>query len=107
MIEAIRDVRNQLYVDPWIGHLFMNMLVTDGFVKGHEARFYHKDGHIVWISLNAIAVRNQEGKVLYFEGTIEDITERKLAEEALRKSEADLKRAEEVGRSGSWGIVAE
>jgi len=104
MIEAIRDVRNQLYVDPADRTLFMNMLVTDGFVKGHEARFYHKDGHIVWISLNAIAVRNQEGKVLYFEGTIEDITERKLAEEALRKSEADLKRAEEVGRSGSWEL---
>ena len=87
MMDAIRDVGAQLYVNPSDRTIFMGKLVTDGFVRGHEAQFYRKDGQILWITLNAIAVRDPEGNVRYFEGTIEDITERKRAQEDLRRSE--------------------
>jgi PAS domain S-box-containing protein len=87
MMEAIRDVRTQLYVNPSDRTIFTEKLVTDGFVKNHEAQFRHKDGHVLWITLNAIAVRDPGGKVRYFEGTIEDITEQKQAQEDLSETE--------------------
>ena len=87
MMDAIRDVGAQLYVNPSDRTIFMGKLVTDGFVRGHEAQFYRKDGTILWITLNAIAVRDPEGNVRYFEGTIEDITERKRVQEELIASE--------------------
>ncbi|VEP13387.1 putative Histidine kinase [Hyella patelloides LEGE 07179] len=53
-----------------------------------EKRYLHKQGHIVWILLSVSLVRNSEGNPKYFVGQIQDITERKLAEAALRESEA-------------------
>jgi PAS domain S-box-containing protein len=87
MLEVIRDVRTQLYVNPSDRTEFMGKLIADGSVRNFKAQFYRRDGCILWIAINAIAVRDREGRVRYFEGTIEDITEQKRAEEALRESE--------------------
>jgi phosphoserine phosphatase RsbU/P len=57
-------------------------------VTGFESQIYRKDGSIIWISENCRAIRNSTGKLLYYEGTVEDITQRRLAEERLRNSEA-------------------
>jgi len=46
-----------------------------------------KDGQGIWVCVNSRTVRDEQGKTLFYEGTIEDITERKLAEDALRQSE--------------------
>ena len=83
MMEAIADIRTQLYVNLEDRDLFVNALKTDGFVKDFEAQYYHRDGHAVWILINAKVVFNLQGGVRYYEGTIEDITEQKKAKEAL------------------------
>ncbi len=83
MMEAINDIRAQLYVNQEDRNLFVNALKTDGFVKDFEAQYYHRDGHAVWILINAKVVFNLQGGVRYYEGTIEDITEQKKAKEAL------------------------
>lgn len=49
-----------------------------------ESQIYRRDGSIVWISEKAYAVRDEQGKLLYYEGLIEDITQRKQTEEELR-----------------------
>ncbi len=85
MMEAIRDVRTQLYVNAADQDRFTNTLATEGFVRDFEARYYHQDGHQVWILINATTVRDPQGNVLYYEGTIEDITEKKKIEEALAR----------------------
>ncbi len=51
---------------------------------GFESQVYRKDGSIIWILENARAVRDSTGTLLYYEGTVFDITERKLMTEALR-----------------------
>jgi len=59
-------------------------------VRGFENEIYRKDGRKIWISVNAHIVRDADGKALYYEGTSQDVTERKRAEEALKESEARL-----------------
>ena len=57
-------------------------------VTDFESRIYRKDGSIIWIAENVRAIRDDRGRLRYYEGTVEDITQRKLAEENLRNSEA-------------------
>jgi phosphoserine phosphatase RsbU/P len=57
-------------------------------VTDFESRIYRKDGSIIWIAENVRAIRNAQGKLLCYEGTVEDITQRRSAEEKLRQSEA-------------------
>ena len=53
-----------------------------------ESPVYRKDGTIIWISENCRAIRDDSGRLLYYEGTVEDITQRRQVEESLSKSEA-------------------
>ncbi len=55
-----------------------------------EKRYFHKNGSIVWILLSVSIVRTSEGIPIHFVALIQNITERKLAEETLQKSEANL-----------------
>jgi PAS domain S-box-containing protein len=85
MLAAISDIRTQLYVKNEERDQFLSALAKDGYVREFTAQFYHRDGHPVWIAINATAVRDAAGNVLYYEGTIEDITEQKRAEQALER----------------------
>jgi PAS domain S-box-containing protein len=78
------DIENQLYVDSSRRAEFVRLIEKYGMVSEFESQIYRQDGSIVWISEKAYAVRDAAGKLLYYEGLIEDITKRKQAEEALR-----------------------
>jgi PAS domain S-box-containing protein len=91
MIASVNDIRNQLYVNPADRTRFIEGLSLDGFIQNFEAQYYHKDRRILWTSINARVVRNGTGDILYYEGTVEDITRRKSMEEALKKSEATFR----------------
>ncbi|OPY78146.1 MAG: Cyclic di-GMP phosphodiesterase response regulator RpfG [Syntrophorhabdus sp. PtaU1.Bin153] len=88
----IADIRRQLYVDHGDYRNINTLLAEQGYVEGYETQFYRKDGTKIWVSINARTVRDGDGKALYYEGFHQDITERKLAEEALRTSIASLQR---------------
>ena len=64
------------------------MLKGERLTYQMEKRYFHKQGHIVWVSLSVSLVHNSEGKPLYFVSQIQDISARKQAEEALLQSEA-------------------
>jgi PAS domain S-box-containing protein len=78
------DIERQLYVDPARRTEFLHSIEESGRVSDFESQIYRSDGSIVWISEKARAVRNPNGIVLYYEGLIEDISQRKQAQEALR-----------------------
>jgi PAS domain S-box-containing protein len=86
-IRSRTDISRETYADPQRREEFKRLLEAHGMVRGFELQGLHKDGSRIWITVNARAVRDQHGKVLYYEGTGQDITERKRAEEALRESE--------------------
>src|ERR1043166_768193 len=87
LIATISDINHQLYEQPGRRDEFIRLIQEHGIVSKFESQVYRKDRSIIWISENARVVRDAQGNVLYFEGTVEDITDRKRAEQALRDSE--------------------
>ncbi|MDQ6623991.1 MAG: PAS domain S-box protein [Verrucomicrobiota bacterium] len=79
------DLELHGYVDPSRRTEFRRMIAEEGVVNGFEYEVYRKDGAKVWISENARTVRDARGQILYFEGTFEDITERKKAGQRIRE----------------------
>jgi PAS domain S-box-containing protein len=63
------------------------LLERERMVRGCEIQLRRYDGTIIWVRDTVRAVRDAQGQVLYYDGSLEDVTERKRAEEALRESE--------------------
>ena len=93
LIESIKDIGTQLYVHPEDRKRFLEIREAKGFVDGFEVEFYKKDGSKFWVVINARTVKDEQGKILYIEGLIEDITIRKHAEEQLHQTLDRLKKA--------------
>ncbi|MEW6083308.1 MAG: PAS domain S-box protein [Chloroflexota bacterium] len=87
MLETITDIASQVYVNRSDRERFLQILKTDGFVNGFVARNRRKDGSIIWVSSNTRVVKDSQGNFVYFEGTVEDITEKQTMEQARRLSE--------------------
>ena len=77
----------QFYVDPNCRNELEQLLAKQGSVIGFKCEVFCKDLSKIWIVLNVHAVRDQGGSILYCDGSIEDITERKLLEEQLMQSQ--------------------
>ncbi len=88
LINNVRDIGRKLYVEPGRRADFVQLMREHNTVTDFESRIYRKDGSIIWIAENVRAICNARGELLYYEGTVEDITQRKIAEEKLRESEA-------------------
>ncbi|HEY9810953.1 MAG TPA: adenylate/guanylate cyclase domain-containing protein [Halomicronema sp.] len=91
LIESITNISTQLYVDLNRRAEFINQMTNKGSIAQFESQVYRKDGKIIWISENARSVKDTNGKLLYYEGTVEDITRRKRMETALTESENRLR----------------
>ena len=80
------DIAHKVYVDPDCREALTCLLERQGVVQGFEYEVRRRDGSTIWISESVRAVRDEKGKVRYYEGTIEDITERKRSEEELQQT---------------------
>jgi PAS domain S-box-containing protein len=72
-----------VYVDPKVRDQFIKELTNVGFIRGFETKWRKKDGTIIYVRESARAVKNDKGSLIYFEGTVEDISEKKRAEEEI------------------------
>ena len=86
LMAGLTDIGRQLYVDPARRDEFIRLLREQNTVTGFESRVYRQDGKVIWITETARAVRDASGALLYYEGIVEDISERKQAEEELHKA---------------------
>ncbi|MGE5659388.1 MAG: PAS domain S-box protein [Actinomycetota bacterium] len=91
MIGKLTDIEHQLYVDPKRRDQFIAALQEHDAVSDFESQIYRRDRTIIWISEHARAVRDANGKLLYYEGFVEDITQRKQAEAALSEERERLR----------------
>ncbi|HOF06005.1 MAG TPA: PAS domain S-box protein [Syntrophales bacterium] len=84
LMAAVTDVGTQLYAFPEDRARALAIMKKEGVLKDFEVRCRHKNGGLVWLSFNAKPVRDRWGKVLYHDGTSQDIDRRKRVEEELR-----------------------
>jgi adenylate cyclase len=85
LIAELGNVSKQLYVKPKRRVEFLAYMQLYGVVSDFESQMYRRDGSAIWIAENVRAVRDQNNKLLYFEGTVQDVTERRQMEEELRQ----------------------
>jgi PAS domain S-box-containing protein len=85
--ELLKSSVADLYVNPAERKAFSDRLMAEGSVTRAELRLKKKDGTPIWGAVTANTVRNEAGEIEYFDGTIEDITERKEWEDTLKESE--------------------
>ncbi len=68
------NIAGQLYVEPNRRAEFVAVMDEQGEVSNFESQIRRKNGELIWISENARAVRDEKGAIVYYEGTVEDIT---------------------------------
>ena len=93
LIELITDIPEQLYADPARRLELVDILTHAGVVQDFEFQVRRQDGVIKYVSMNARGVRDEHGKMLYYEGTVQDITEKKAAEKTLEAERQSLEEA--------------
>jgi PAS domain S-box-containing protein len=77
----VTNVGAQLYADPQRRAEVLEMLKEQGTAHDVESQLYRKDGSTFWASVSVRAVGNADGAILYYEGSVEDITKRRAAEQ--------------------------
>jgi light-regulated signal transduction histidine kinase (bacteriophytochrome) len=80
-------------VDPSRRNDYLHLISEKGKVTDFEFQSHRKDGTFVWVSMNAQAVRGEDGGILFIEGSAQDITDRKRAEEEVREKSEELARS--------------
>jgi two-component system, NtrC family, sensor kinase len=93
LIETCNDVSNQMYSDRQRRAEFIAALKEYDSISGFESLINRPDGSQIWITENARAVRDESGNLLYYEGIVEDITDKKQAAAKLKQQTQELKTA--------------
>jgi PAS domain S-box-containing protein len=91
MMAGVTEISRQLYVEPTCRDEFQRLMQTEGKVTNFEYQAYRKDGSIIWVEEGTRAVREASGDLLYYEGIIQDITQRKRQEEEMKRQLQELR----------------
>lgn len=90
---GLTDISSQLYVDPHRRDAFKEIMSAHDEVTDFVSEIRRRDGSTIWIRENARAVRDWSGRLICYQGTVEDVTAKFEAERAIKRG---LKRAEEA-----------
>lgn len=101
---SVADLRGteaiELYESEETRQRWQQAMVSERIVHSFEAQWRRHNGDVIWVRESARTVRDQAGKVLHYEGSVEDITERKEAQAALKEAEEQLIRREKLAMLG-------
>lgn len=92
VLRDIQDANKQLYVDSTLREAFLKDLATLNISKKFESQIVRKDGEKIWVSESIRPVRDDAGALLFYEGSMEDVDQRRKAEIGLKEAivESDL-----------------
>ncbi len=99
VLSSVCDIGKQLYVNPEDREKLVEIIKENGMAEGFETQLYRKDKSIMWVSVYARSVSDNQGNLLYYEGSFVDITKRKDAENLLQIRTEELKESEEKYRT--------
>ena len=85
LLAAVNDIGTQLYVEPERRIAMLQMLERDGTVRAFEFQVFRRNGEVIWLSANGVAQRDAAGKTLYYEGILEDITDRRVYQAQIER----------------------
>jgi PAS domain S-box-containing protein len=91
LMDSVQEISAQLFVNPEDRLAFVNSIESRGMLEGFETQICTREGKTIWISTNARAVRNEEGDITHYEGFVANITARKEAEQAVKRSAEQLR----------------
>ena len=78
--------QHRIYEDPGRREVFVRLMQDRDSISNFESSAFRRDGTNIWVSEKARAVRGEHGEILYYEGFVEDITERKRTAEELHRA---------------------
>jgi PAS domain S-box-containing protein len=88
LIDSVSSIRDQLFVDPKQHREFIGLVLERDAISNFETPMKRRDGSEHWVSINLRAFRDDDnGRILFYEGTMRDITGRKEAQRAIAESE--------------------
>jgi len=91
VVEMVVDIARQVWANPDERAEFNRRVEQQGVVRGYECRFVRKDGTKIWVSLNSKPIHGPDGEVEHLQGFVEDISDRKHAEEKLKAAHLNLR----------------
>jgi PAS domain S-box-containing protein len=91
MLAKVKEIGEQIYVDPRCRDQFKALMEAHGAVKNFQYQIYRQDGSRIWIEENTRSVWAVSGNLLYYEGIIQDISQRKQEEERLKRQVQKLR----------------
>ncbi len=103
LMASLTDIAGQLYVEPTRREEFAALMAAHDSVTDFVSQIRRHDGSVIWISENARAVRDWTGKLVFYEGTVEDVTDKIEAQNTLRRA---LREMEEASRAKSAFLAA-
>lgn len=102
LINSVTNIGAQLYADPVERKKMAEIIMAEGRVESYELQVLTKEKETIWVSANIRIVRDEKGAISCFEGTLEDITERKKSEEKLLSMSNRLQLALSATSIGIW-----
>ena len=100
MIASELNIASRSYVHPEQRETLLGFLEKDSSYANQEFQIFRRDGTQIWVSDNARIVRDENGEIQYYEGIIQDVTDRKLAELALTESEEKYRTLVDTNQDG-------
>ena len=104
---VVHDIARDIWLDPRERARFMEHLKRHGEIEGFSCQLKCKDGAIKWVSISARKICGADGKTLYHQGFIEDLTSRMAAEEARRNAEQKFREIFEDAPEGIFQVSPE
>jgi PAS domain S-box-containing protein len=92
LMNSVKDINEELYVDSKDRDRVKALIESNTQQTGFEFRLHKKNHEVIWVRANERAVKDKKGRTLYFEGMLENITERKIAEDKLKSQFEELQK---------------
>lgn len=103
LMEDLTNIADQLYLEPTRRAEFAALMAAHDSVTDFVSQIRRHDGCVIWISENARAVRDWTGKLVFYEGTVEDVTAKIEAQNTLHRA---LREMEEASRAKNAFLAA-